>query len=85
MSQRSKVSNASKRSNDTQASRATKSSNLSNGSKRSNNSGSGSVSTLVGSALERKEAYQDPVREYANTYPRLAKLREFMAKDSLDY
>lgn len=91
MSQRSKNSQASKQSNDTQASRATKSSNLSGGSKRSNNSkrpslsGSGSINTLVGSALERKEAYQDPIREEVDTYDRLNRLREFMAKDSLDY
>jgi Xaa-Pro aminopeptidase len=91
MSQRSKNSQASKQSNDTQASRATKSSNLSGGSKRSNNSkrpsisGSGSINTLVGSALERKEAYQDPIREEVDTYDRLNRVREFMAKDSLDY
>jgi len=91
MSQRSKNSQASKQSNDTQASRATKSSNLSGGSKRSNNSkrpsltGSGSVNTLVGSALERKEAYQDPIREEVDTYDRLNRLREHMAKDNLDY
>ena len=91
VSQRSKNSQASKQSNDTQASRATKSTNLSGGSKRSNNSkrpslsGSGSVNTLVGSALERKDAYQDPIREEVDTYDRLNRLREFMAKDSLDY
>ena len=91
MSQRSKNSQASKQSNDTQASRATKSSNLSSGSKRSNNSkrpsltGSGSINTLVGSALDRKEAYQDPIREEVDTYDRLTRLREHMAKDNLDY
>ncbi len=88
VSQRSKTS---QRSNDTQASRATKSSNLSNGSKQSNNSkrpslnGGGSLNTLVGSAIERKEAYQDPIREYVDTYARLTELRKFMAKESLDY
>jgi hypothetical protein len=82
MSQQSKVS---------QASRATKSSNLSGGSRRSNNSkrpsltGSGSINTLVGSALDRKEAYEDPIREYVDTYPRLVELRKLMAKDNLDY
>ena len=91
ISQRSKSSYASKRSNDTQASGATKSSNLSGGSKRSNNSkrpsltGSGSVNTLVGSALERKEAYQDPIREHVDTYARILELRKLMAKDNLDY
>jgi hypothetical protein len=85
MSQRSKNSYASKLSQDSQASRATKSSNLSRGSKRSNNSGSGSVNTLVGSALERKEAYQDPIRERIDTSLRLAELRQYMAKDNLDY
>ncbi|KAI0305476.1 Creatinase/aminopeptidase [Multifurca ochricompacta] len=78
-------------SKDSQASRATKSSNLSNGSKQSNNSqrpsltGSGSLNTLVGSALERKEAYQDPIREIVDTYPRMTELRKLMAKDNLDY
>jgi Xaa-Pro aminopeptidase len=91
MSQRSKASHASKQSQDSQASRATKSSNMSRGSRRSNNSkrpsltGSGSVNTLVGSALERKEAYQDPIREHIDTSLRLAELRQFMAKDNLDY
>jgi Xaa-Pro aminopeptidase len=91
MSQRSKNSYASKQSKDSQDSRATKSSNLSGGSKRSNNSkrpsltGSGSINTLVGSALERKEAYQDPIREHIDTSPRLAELRQLMAKDNLDY
>jgi Xaa-Pro aminopeptidase len=91
VSQRSKISQVSKQSNDTYASRATKSSNLSGGSKRSNNSkrpsltGSGSVNTLVGSALERKEAYEDPIREYVDTYGRLEELRKLMVKDNLDY
>ncbi|KAI0001349.1 Creatinase/aminopeptidase [Russula compacta] len=88
MSQRSKSSHASKQSKDSQASRGT---NLSGGSKRSNNSqrpsltGSGSINTLVGSALERKDAYQDPIREHVDTYARLAELRKLMAKDNLDY
>jgi len=47
--------------------------------------GSGSVNTLVGSALERKEAYEDPIREYVDTYGRLEELRKFMVKDNLDY
>lgn len=91
MSQRSKSSHASKQSQDSQASRATKSSNMSRGSRRSNNSkrpsltGSGSINTLVGSALERKEAYQDPIREHIDTSLRLTELRQFMAKDNLDY
>jgi Xaa-Pro aminopeptidase len=85
MSQRSKSSYASKQSKDSQASRATKSSNLSGGSKRSNNSRSDSVNTLVGSALERKEAYQDPIRERTDTTAQLAELRQLMAKDNLDY
>lgn len=88
MSQRSKSSHASKQSKDSQASRGT---NLSGGSKRSNNSkrpsltGSGSINTLVGSALERKEAHQDPIKEHVDTYARLAELRKLMAKDNLDY
>ncbi len=85
MSQRSKASHASKQSKDSQASRATKSSNLSGGSKRSNNSRSDSVNTLVGSALERKEIYQDPIRERTDTTTQLAELRQLMAKDNLDY
>jgi Xaa-Pro aminopeptidase len=85
MSQRSKNSYASKQSKDSQASRATKSSNLSGGSKRSNNSRSDSVNTLVGSALLRKENYQDPIRERTDTTARLAELRQLMAKDNLDY
>jgi Xaa-Pro aminopeptidase len=43
------------------------------------------VNTLVGSALERKEAYQDPLRERIDTSLRLAELRQLMAKDNLDY
>lgn len=88
MSQRSKASYASRQSKDSQA---TKSSNLSGGSRRSNNSkrpsltGSGSVNTLVGSALERKEAYQDPIRERIDTSLRLTELRQLMVKDNLDY
>lgn len=85
MSQRSKSSHASKQSKDSQASRATKSSNLSGGSKRSNNSRSDSVNTLIGSALERKETYQDPIRERTDTTAHLAELRQLMAKDNLDY
>ena len=85
MSQRSKASHASKQSKDSQASRATKASNLSGGSKRSNNSRSDSVNTLVGSALQRKETYQDPIRERTDTTTQLAELRQFMAKDNLDY
>jgi len=85
VSQRSKSSQASKQSQDSQASRATKASNVSRGSKRSNNSANGSLNTLVGSALDRKEAYQDPIREEVNTYARLVDLRKFMAKDNLDY
>lgn len=85
MSQRSKTSYASKQSKDSQASRATKSSNLSGGSKRSNNSRSDSVNTLVGSALERKETYRDPIRERTDTTTQLAELRQLMAKDNLDY
>jgi Xaa-Pro aminopeptidase len=81
MSQRSKSSQDSRRSNDTQASRATKSSH---GSKRSKRSQS-TVNTLTGSALERKEGYEDPIREYADTYTRIVELRKHMAKDSLDY
>ena len=84
MSQRSKVSNASKQSQDSQASRATKASKRSNNSQRPS-LGSGSVNTLVGSALERKEAYQDPIRERIDTTLRLVELRQFMAKDNLDY
>ena len=67
------------------------SSNLSNGSKQSNNSkqpslnGGGSLNTLVGSAIKRKEAYQDPIREYVDTYSQLTELRKFMVKESLDY
>ena len=88
MSQRSKSSQQSK---DSKASGQSKTSNLSSGSKRSNNSqrpsltGSGSVDTLTGSAIERKEGYEDPIREYADTYPRLTELRKLMAKDNLDY
>ena len=85
MSQRSKASHASKQSKESQASRATKSSNLSGGSKRSNNSRSDSVNTLVGSALVRKENYQDPIRERTDTTAQLAELRQLMAKDNLDY
>jgi len=85
ISQRSKNSYASKRSKDSQESRATKSSNLSGGSKRSNNSRSDSVNTLAGSALARKDAYQDPIRERADTTTLLAELRQLMAKDNLDY
>jgi Xaa-Pro aminopeptidase len=85
MSQRSKASYASKQSKDSQASRATKSSNLSGGSKRSNNSRSDSVNTLVGSALERKETYRDPIRERTDTTAQLAELRQLMGKDNLDY
>jgi hypothetical protein len=86
MSQRSKSSQASKQSNDSQASRATKASNLSRGSKRSNNSqGGSSVKTLTGSALERKDAYLDPIREPVDTYVRLTELRKHMAKENLDY
>jgi len=33
----------------------------------------------------REDAYQDPIREELDTYDRLNRLREFMAKDSLDY
>lgn len=84
MSQRSKNSYASKLSQDSQASRATKASKRSNNSQRPS-IGSGSVNTLVGSALERKEAYQDPIRERIDTTLRLAELRQFMAKDNLDY
>ena len=47
--------------------------------------GSGSVNTLVGSALERKEANQDHTRERVDTSLRLAELRQLMAKDNLDY
>jgi hypothetical protein len=82
MSQRSKTSYASKQSKDSQA---TKSSNLSGGSKRSNNSRSDSLNTLVGSALQRKETYQDPIRERTDTTTQLAELRQLMAKDNLDY
>lgn len=85
MSQRSKASHASKQSKDSQASRATKASNLSGGSKRSNNSRSDSLNTLVGSALERKVNYQDPIRERTDTTTQLAELRQLMAKDNLDY
>ncbi|KAI0266674.1 Creatinase/aminopeptidase [Gloeopeniophorella convolvens] len=100
VSQRSKVSNSSGRtkdskgsqeSKDSHASKATKTSHRSNGSKRSNNSqrpsltGSGSVNTLVGSALERKEAYQDTIPEQVDTFERLTELRKLMAKDNLDY
>ncbi len=94
MSQRSKNSQASKQSKDSgesKASKASKTSNLSSGSKRSNNSqrpsltGSGSVNTLTGSAIDRKDGYEDPIREYADTYPRLTELRKLMAKDNLDY
>ena len=85
MSQRSKASHASKQSKESQASRATKASNLSGGSKRSNNSRSDSLNTLVGSALQRKETYQDPIRERTDTTTQLAELRKLMAKDNLDY
>jgi hypothetical protein len=81
MSQRSKSSQNSRQSNDSQASKATKSSH---GSKRSKTSQS-TANTLTGSALERKEGYQDPIREYADTYPRIVELRKHMAKDGLDY
>ena len=90
-SQRSKSSQDSKVSRASGQSKASKTSNLSNGSKRSNNSqrpsltGSGSVNTLTGSATERKEGYEDPIREYPDTYPRLTELRKLMAKDNLDY
>ena len=84
MSQRSKASHASKQSQDSQASRATKASKRSNNSQRPS-LGSNSVNTLVGSALERKEAYQDPLRERIDTSLRLAELRQLMAKDNLDY
>lgn len=79
MSQRSKTSYASKQSKDSQAT------NLSGGSKRSNNSRSDSLNTLVGSALQRKETYQDPIRERTDTTTQLAELRQLMAKDNLDY
>jgi hypothetical protein len=85
VSQRSKTSYASKQSKDTQASRATKSSGLSGGSKQSNNSRSDSLNTLDGSALQRKETYQDPIREHTDTTTQLAELRQLMAKDNLDY
>ena len=90
-SQDSKQSKDSKASGDSKASKASKTSNLSSGSKRSNNSqrpsltGSGSVNTLTSSAIDRKEGYEDPIREYADTYPRLTELRKLMAKDNLDY
>ncbi|KAI9511197.1 Creatinase/aminopeptidase, partial [Russula earlei] len=35
--------------------------------------------------LERKEAYQDPIREDVDTYARLVELRKVMAKENLDY
>jgi len=90
-SQNSKQSTGSKDSGDSKATKASKTSNLSNGSKRSNNSqrpsltGSGSVTTLSGSAIERKEGYVDPIPEAVDTYPRLVELRKLMAKDNLDY
>jgi hypothetical protein len=82
MSQRSKASHASKQSKERQASRATKASNPSGGSKQSNNSRSDSLNTLVGSALQCKENYQDPIRERTDT---IAQLRQLMAKVNLDY
>ena len=88
LSQRSKSSqnsNQSKNSQNSQASKATKASNRSRGSRRSNNSQSSSVNTLTGSAIERKEGYQDPIREYVDTYARLVELRKHMVKDNLDY
>jgi len=33
----------------------------------------------------REDAYQDPIHEELDTYDWLNRLREFMAKDSLDY
>ncbi|KAI9458087.1 Creatinase/aminopeptidase [Russula earlei] len=68
-----------------QASGAPKSSNLFGWSKRSNNSKHDSINTLVGSALERKEYYQNPIRDVVDTYPRLVQLRKLMARDNLDY
>jgi hypothetical protein len=90
-SQRSKSSQDSKQSKDSKASgesKASKTSNLSSGSKRSNNSerpSLTSVNTLTSSAIDRKEGYEDPIREYVDTYPRLIELRKLMAKDNLDY
>ncbi|KAI0035561.1 peptidase M24, structural domain-containing protein [Vararia minispora EC-137] len=44
-----------------------------------------SSQTLVGSALQRKIDYEDPVREEFDTADRLVKIRDLMAKDKLDY
>jgi hypothetical protein len=58
----------------------------SRGSKWSKKSQSnGSVNTLTRSALERKKAYQDPIREHADTYSRLVELRNHMENEYLDY
>jgi hypothetical protein len=44
---------------------------------------SDSVNNFVGSALERKETYQDPIRERTDTTTQLAELRQLMAIDVL--
>jgi hypothetical protein len=83
MSQSSKNSQDSKQSKDTRDSRSPKSTR---GSKQSNrNQSNVSVNTPTGSALERKNVYQDPIREYVHTYARLVELRKQMTKDNLDY
>jgi hypothetical protein len=58
----------------------------SRGSKQSKKSQSNSsVKTLTRSALERKKAYQDPIREHVDTYTRLVELRNHMENENLDY
>jgi len=58
---------------------------MSTSTKRPSLNDSDSSSTLVGSALERKEGYQDSIKEEADMAERLGELRKLMAKDNLDY
>ncbi|KAI0318858.1 Creatinase/aminopeptidase [Amylostereum chailletii] len=89
-----RASNRSKASTDTKGSQATKVSHHSQASHATRASGNSrrpsldsnaSASTLVGSARERKEGYQDPIKEEFDTFERLEELRKLMAKDGLDY
>jgi hypothetical protein len=84
MSRRSKTSYASKQTAKEQSHEVQRPA-VSGRSKRSNDPLSqdcGSVNTLIGSALERKEAYRDPIYEHIDTS---FKLRQLMAKDNLNY
>jgi Xaa-Pro aminopeptidase len=95
-SNQSKQSFQSSRSNQTKGSNQT---NGSGGSKASGSKASGSrkspirppfwpndsQSTLVGSALERKIADVESIKERVDTSDRLDEMRKLMAKDNLDY